>query len=128
MTAYGMNRTIDANYETAIEKITAALKDQGFGILTEINMQATLKKKLDVDTDQYTILGACNPHLAYHALQNEQEVGLLLPCNVIVYEHEGKTTVSILDPEVMMGVSGNDALKSVAGQAREKLEIALNAI
>lgn len=128
MTAYGMNRTIDASYETAIEKITAALKDQGFGILTEINMQATLKKKLDVDTDKYMILGACNPHLAYHALQNEQEVGLLLPCNVIVYEHEGKTTVSILDPEVMMGVSGNDALKSVAGQAREKLETALNAI
>ncbi|PJF21002.1 MAG: ABC transporter ATP-binding protein [Phototrophicales bacterium] len=128
MSAYGIRRILDVPYETAIEKITAALKEQGFGVLTEIDMKATLKKKLDVDVDQYVILGACNPHLAYTALQKEQEIGLLLPCNVIVYAHEGKSVVSILDPEVMMGVTDNDALKSIAGQAREKLEAALNMI
>ena len=121
-TDFGIRVTLDVPYETAIEKATAALKEEGFGVLTEIDVKATLKKKLDVDFQRYVILGACNPKLAYQALQNEQEIGLLLPCNVIVYEtDEGQSTVSIVDPISMMGVVESDSLQLVADQAREKL-------
>ena len=121
-TDFGIRVTLDVPYETAIEKATAALKEEGFGVLTEIDVKATLKKKLDVDFQRYIILGACNPKLAYQALQNEREIGLLLPCNVIVYEtDEGQSTVSIVDPMSMMGVVESDSLKIVADQAREKL-------
>ena len=121
-TDFGIRVTLDVPYETAIEKATAALKEEGFGVLTEIDVKATLKKKLDVDFQRYVILGACNPKLAYQALQNEQEIGLLLPCNVIVYEtDEGQSTISIVDPISMMGVVDSASLQRVADQAKEKL-------
>jgi len=118
---YGMSTPVAESYEDAITKVTAALKEQGFGILTEIDVQATMKKKLDVDMDKYIILGACNPNLAYQALQHEQEMGLLLPCNVIVYEKDGQTHVSLLDPMKMMDFSGNNALCDMAEDAHRRL-------
>lgn len=118
---YGLSTSVKESYEETIEKVTAALKEQGFGILTEINMQAIMKKKLDVDMDKYIILGACNPNLAYQALQAEQEMGLLLPCNVIVYEKEGTTYVSLLDPMQMVSFAGNDALNDMAEEASNRL-------
>ena len=119
---YGMSTTVSESYDEAIEKVTAALKEQGFGILTQIDMQTTLKNKLGVDIDKYIILGACNPNLANQAMQIEQEMGLLLPCNVIVYETDGTTHVSFLDPLQMMGFAGNDALNNVATDARNRIE------
>ena len=120
---YGFGTTLNVPYEEAVEKVTAALKTQGFGVLTQIDVRATLKQKLDVDHCRYVILGACNPPLAYRALQAEPEVGLLLPCNVIVYEgeREGESVVSIVDPLAMMQMSDNPELASVATQAEEKL-------
>ncbi len=121
-TDYGLRTTLNVPYEEAIEKTTAALKEEGFGVLTEIDVKATLKKKLDADFRRYIILGACNPNLAYQALQNELEIGLLLPCNAIVYEtEEGQSAVSIVDPMVMLGVVENDSLKKVADEAKARL-------
>jgi uncharacterized protein (DUF302 family) len=121
---YGFGTTLNVPYEEAVEKVTAALKTQGFGVLTQIDVQATLKQKLNVDHRRYVILGACNPPLAHRALQAEPGVGLLLPCNVIVYEGErdGESVVSIVDPLVMMQVSDNPELAAVATQAEEKLK------
>jgi uncharacterized protein (DUF302 family) len=104
-----------------------ALKGEGFGVLTEIDVRDTLKQKLGVDFRRYDIIGACNPPLAYGALEREIDIGLLLPCNVIVYEEEdgGGCVVAALDPEVMMGVTGNPALQTVAVEARTRLERAL---
>ncbi len=121
-THYGMVTRLDVPYEEAIRRTTEALKSEGFGVLTEIDVRATMKQKLDVDFRRYVILGACNPHLAYQALTLEPELGLLLPCNVIVYEAEGSTTVSIVDPAQMLSVAGNPALEPVAGEARERLQ------
>jgi uncharacterized protein (DUF302 family) len=121
-TDFGIRVTLDVPYEAAIEKATAALKEEGFGVLTEIDVKGTLKKKLNADFRRYVILGACNPKLAYQALQNELEIGLLLPCNVIVYEtDDGQSTVSIVDPLSMMGVVESDSLQEVADQARARL-------
>lgn len=121
-TDLGLNVTLAVPYEEAIEKATAALKEEGFGVLTEIDVKATLKKKLDVDFRRYVILGACNPNLAYRALQTELDLGLLLPCNVIVYEtDDGQSRVSIIDPLFMVSVADNESLQEVAGQARERL-------
>jgi uncharacterized protein (DUF302 family) len=128
-TDLGLRLTLDVPYETAIEKTTAALKEEGFGVLTEIDVKATLKNKLDVDFRRYVILGACNPKLAYQAFQNELEIGLLLPCNVIVYETEpGQCAVSIIDPLSMMGVVHSRPMEEVAQQAREKLDRVINAL
>jgi uncharacterized protein (DUF302 family) len=127
--SYGIRKTLDAPFEKIVDMVTSRLKEQGFGVLTEIDMKATLKKKLNVDIRRYIILGACNPNLAYKAFQNELEIGLLLPCNVIVYETDDqKTTVSVIDPMMMMGVTDNKALEEVAAEARERLEKALVAI
>lgn len=122
--AYGLKTTVSSSYEDAITQVTAALKEEGFGILTEIDVQATLKKKLDVDTRRYVILGACNPNLAHKAMQVEPDIGLLLPCNVIVYESEDarKTVVAIFDPNLMMQITGNDILDAISCDARERLE------
>jgi uncharacterized protein (DUF302 family) len=111
-------------YPQAIEKVTAALKEEGFGVLTEIDVKAALKKKLDADFRRYVILGACNPKLAHQALNMELEIGLLLPCNVIVYENEGGdgSTVSIVDPISMLSVAHNDELDPVADEARARLQ------
>jgi uncharacterized protein (DUF302 family) len=121
-TDYGLQVILNVPYEQAIEKATAALKEEGFGVLTEIDVKATLKKKLDADFRRYVILGACNPNLAYQALQNELEIGLLLPCNVIVYEtDEGQAMVSIVNPMAMLGVVENEALQKVANEAQARL-------
>jgi uncharacterized protein (DUF302 family) len=121
-TDYGLTATLNVPYEKAIEKASAALKDEGFGVLTEIDVKATLKKKINADFRRYVILGACNPSLAHQALQNELEIGLLLPCNVIVYEtDDDKSTVSIVNPMAMMGVTQNENLNKVANEANTRL-------
>jgi uncharacterized protein (DUF302 family) len=127
---YGYTRTVAMPYEQAVERVTAALKEQGFGILTEIDVKATLKKKLDKDFTKYVILGACNPNLAYQALTGEIDVGLLLPCNVTVYENpaDGKTVVSVLDPEAMFTLVGRKDIEPLARQARDKVVAALEAV
>lgn len=126
-TAYGFRTTLNVPYDKAIEKTTAALKEEGFGVLTEIDVQTTLKKKLDADFRRYIILGACNPNLAYQALQDELEIGLLLPCNVIVYEtNEGQSTVSIVDPLSMLGVVESPALDPIATEAKSRLQRVIN--
>lgn len=119
---YGISKQVDLTYEQAVEKVTEELKKEGFGVLTTIDVKDTLKKKLDVEFDKYIILGACNPPLAYQALQAEQDIGLLLPCNVIVYEKEGKTTVAAFDPMVMTKVVDNPKLEEIAGKVKEKME------
>lgn len=122
-TEYGFKTTLNVPYEEAIDKATTALKEEGFGVLTEIDVKATLKKKLDADFRRYIILGACNPNLAYQALQSELDIGLLLPCNVIVYEtDEGQSTVSIVDPLSMLGVVESPTLDPVANEARARLQ------
>jgi uncharacterized protein (DUF302 family) len=127
---YGYARTVALSYEQAVERVTAALREQGFGVLTEIDVKATLKKKLDKDFPKYVILGACNPHLAYQALTGEIDVGLLLPCNVTVYENpaDGKTVVSVLDPEAMFTLVGRKDIEPLARQARDKVVAALEAV
>lgn len=125
---YGIRTTLNTSYEEAIPKITDALKKEGFGILTEINVKETIKKKLDKEFPKYTILGACNPQLAYQALTVETEIGLLLPCNVIVYEKEGKTVVSAQDPEAALSVVGNEKIAPVAKEARERLSRAIRSL
>ena len=121
-THYGLRTCVNLPYEQAIEKVTAALKEEGFGVLTEIDMKTTLKEKLSVDFRKYVILGACNPSLAQQALNTELEIGLLLPCNVIVYEENGTSVVSIMDPVAMLGVVENPALDPVADEARARLQ------
>ena len=125
---YGFSKTTDLSYEETIEKVTEELKKEGFGVLTTIDVKDTLKKKIDVDFKKYIILGACNPGLGYKALQTEEELGLLLPCNVIVYEKENKTVVSIFDPRVLSTIVDNDILKPVAEEAKAKLVKVLEAI
>jgi uncharacterized protein (DUF302 family) len=130
MTAhYGHSRIVNLTFEEALSKVTANLKEQGFGVLTEIDIKATLKDKLGVETRPYKILGACNPPFAHRALQAEEEIGLLLPCNVIVYINgAGETVVSALDPVVAMQVADNPALAEVAEAVREKLVSAIDAV
>ncbi len=129
MNKYGMRKTLDLPFEEALEKITALLKEQGFGVLTKIDMKAALKEKLGVDIRKYVILGACNPNLAQQALREELEIGLLLPCNVIVYETDDhESTVSAVDPRMMMSVTGNEALDPVAREAGRRLEKAIEGL
>ena len=127
---YGIFRTLEMGYEEAVEKVTAALKEQGFGILTEIDVQATMKNKLDKDFTKYVILGACNPPLAYRALSTELDIGLLLPCNVTVYEEpgSGKTVISAIDPSILIQATGVEALRPIAEEVSAKLTAALEAV
>lgn len=119
----GITVHLKVDYETALTQTIAALKVEGFGVLTEIDVQETLKKKLNVDHPPYKILGACNPPLAYRALTAAPEVGLLLPCNVTVRQlADGTIEVAMIDPLMMMGVISNSALKPVADEARARLE------
>lgn len=125
-TRYGLRVDLAIPYEVALEQITAALQEQGFGILTSIDVQQTLKKKLDRDFRRYVILGACNPHLADRALHAELEIGLLLPCNIVVYEREpGTSTVAAMAPLPAMGLIGNPDVVAVAREADAKLRAAL---
>jgi uncharacterized protein (DUF302 family) len=125
---YSFKTKLELPYDQAVEKVTAALKGEGFGVLTEIDVKTTLKNKLDVDFRQYVILGACNPPLAHQALKAELDLGLLLPCNVIVYEEDGGSVVSIVDPQSMLGVVQNPELDLVAGEARSRLQRVVAAI
>jgi len=125
----GLTTTLQVDYATALQKDTDALKTEGFGVLTEIDVKETLKKKLDVDFHPYKILGACNPTLAYRALNAAPEVGLLLPCNVTVSEVEaGRVQVSIIDPLMMMSVVEGAALQPIAQEARERLNRVIAAL
>lgn len=127
-TRYGMRVRLDLPVDQAIERVTEALKAEGFGVLTTIDMQRTLKEKIDADIEPYVILGACNPGLAHQALQAEQEIGLLLPCNVIVYAEGQGSVVSALDPKAALGVVGTTALDEIADEARARLARALEAL
>ena len=120
---YGFKKSINVSYQDAVSKVTAALKEEGFGVLTEIDVKATLKAKLDVDFRNYIILGACNPSMAHKALTAETDIGLLLPCNVIVYEvDEGSSVVSAIDPITAMGIVDNPALREIAETVSGKLK------
>lgn len=123
---YYLNKTTDYRFDEAVDKITLALKDQGFGVLTEIDMKSTLKNKLDKDIRPYKILGACNPGFASKALDAEEKIGIMLPCNVTVIERkDGKVDVSIMDPTVAMSVVQNDEVAPLAADVKAKLESAL---
>ena len=126
---YGMFVKTSRRYEEALEAVKAALKAEGFGVLTEIDVRETMKQKLGQDFRHYDIIGACNPPLAHQALQAEIEIGLLLPCNIVVYDDEtGGCTVAALDPESMMSFTGNDLLRPIAAEAKARLERALLAV
>ena len=125
---YGFSKTVNLPFEQAIEKVTTELKKEGFGVLTTIDVKETLKQKINVDFKKYTILGACNPPIAHKALQEEEELGLLLPCNVIVYEKDNKTKVSIFDPMVMTKIIDNENMNPVAEEVKQKLQRVLEAV
>jgi len=125
---YGRTILIDDPVAEAIPKVKDALKAQGFGTLTEIDVQATLKEKIGADVDPYVILGACNPRLAHRALQLEPDVGLLLPCNVIVRTHGDRTVVSALDPEVIADMADHPDLRQLAEEATRLLDAALESL
>ena len=125
---YGFTKRTVLSFENAITKVTEELKKEGFGVLTTIDVQETMKKKLDLDFPKYVILGACNPPFAYEALQAEEELGLLLPCNLIVYEKEGKTNVAAFDPMVMTKIVGNSAILRVVQEMKARLERLIAAV
>jgi len=121
--SYYFSTSVTGSFETVLERATASLRKEGFGILTEIDVQATLKQKLDVDFQKYKILGACNPPFAYQALQTENKIGTMLPCNVIVQEVSGgKIEVAAVDPVASMRAVNNPGLFSIAEQVRERLK------
>ncbi|TYP93572.1 Uncharacterized conserved protein, DUF302 family [Fodinibius salinus] len=124
---YFTSRTVALTYEQAIEKVTDLLKEEGFGVLTEIDVKDTLKKKLDVDFKKYKILGACNPNFAHQALQAEDKIGVMLPCNVIVEENEdGTVEVSAVNPVASMQAVSNNGLQPIAEQVKSNLEKVIN--
>ena len=125
---YGTTITTQLSFDDAVERTRNALADQGFGVLTEIDVQATLKKKLDQDMEPYLILGACNPQLASQALEIERDIGLLLPCNVVVRRDGDNTLVQALDPQVMVTLPGRPELQGVADEAAKRLSAALEAV
>ena len=126
---YGYTAHLPAvSFEEARSRVTEALKQQGFGILTEIDVAATLKTKLNLDFRRYVILGACNPHLAHQALEAELAIGLLLPCNVCVWEDGGGSVVSIARPDAMFEIVKNDTLQSVVREADQRLRLALKQV
>jgi len=127
--SYYLSKQLDTTFDDAVAKVTDELKREGFGILTEIDVKGTLKKKLDVDFRKYRILGACNPPFAYKALQAEDKIGLMLPCNVIVQETEdGRIEVAVIDPPSSMQAVQNPQLQEIANQVKEKLEKVMNSL
>ena len=126
--SYGTSVTLHQPFNEVVAAVRTALAARGFGVLTEIDVQATMKAKLDVDMAPYLILGACNPPLAYRALKIDPSLGLLLPCNVVVRQAGNGTTVEAIDPMTMVDASGNPALQPVADEAAEKLASALGAL
>ena len=129
-TRYGIGTTVNLPYDRALARTREALASEGFGVLTEIDVAATLKKKLDVTFPPYIILGACNPPLAHRALTAERDIGLLLPCNVVVYatDEPGKTVVAAMDPIAALELTGNEQIRSVAQEVRQRLERVLAAV
>jgi uncharacterized protein (DUF302 family) len=129
-TDYGLGVTVPLSYDQAVEKAREELAKEGFGILTEIDVKATLKKKLDVEFRPYIILGACNPPIAHQALSTETDLGLLLPCNVIVYDSDepGKSVVAAIDPVEQLKLTGNPAIEPFAQEVRARLERVLDGV
>ena len=124
---YGFGKTVSCDFEQAIEQVTEALKTEGFGVLTEIDVKATLKKKIDVDRRPYTILGACNPMLANQAINADPDIGLLLPCNVLVREEDdGSVSVNFMDPKAVLGLVQREGVEDLAMEVRGKLESVMN--
>jgi uncharacterized protein (DUF302 family) len=128
--SYYFNTTLkEKNFDKAIETVTAALKEEGFGVLTEIDVKETLKKKIDVDFKKYRILGACNPEFAHKALKSEDKIGVFLPCNVIVEENDnGEIEVSAVDPISSMQAAKNDSLQEIATEVQQKLKKIINSL
>ncbi len=128
-TRYAMKRTLELDYDEVDRRVRDALQEEGFGVLTEIDVKATLKEKLDEDFRRYEILGACNPPLAHKALEADGDIGLLLPCNVVVQEgHDGTTVVEAVDPVVQLGVAGGETLEPLAAEVRSRLVRVLNRV
>jgi uncharacterized protein (DUF302 family) len=129
-TRYGISTTVDLHYEAAVERVREELGKEGFGVLTEIDIAATLKKKLDVDFRPYVILGACNPPLAHQALSAETDIGLLLPCNVVVYaaDEEGRSVVAAMDPQAALSLADNPQIEGVAKDVRARLQRVLEGV
>ncbi|MCX6121795.1 MAG: DUF302 domain-containing protein [Ignavibacteriales bacterium] len=125
---YGFSKSTDLLFDDAVIRVTEELKKEGFGVLTTIDIKDTLKKKLNVDLSRYVILGACNPPFAYQAIQAEEEIGLLLPCNVIVFEKEGKTAVAAFDPMAMTKIVENSAIQPIAQEMKARLERVIAAV
>lgn len=125
---YGMTLTLARPFEDAVAAVRAALAEQGFGIVSEIDMQQTLRTKLGVEIDRNLILGACNPGFAHRALQAEPSIGLLLPCNVVVRSTEAGTVVEMIDPQIMVDLAENPEMRQVAGEVAEKLSAALESL
>jgi uncharacterized protein (DUF302 family) len=128
MIKYGFTKEVNMSFNETIKIIAEELKKEDFGILTRIDIKEKFKEKLGVDFRRYEILGACHPESAYEAILAEENIGLMLPCNVIIYEEEGKTRISIIKPTMAMGMIDNDKLKSVAEKVELKLERVINSI
>lgn len=120
-TSYTLTTTTDIPFPEAVERVRAELKEEGFGVLCEIDLRATLKEKLGAEMEPYLILGACNPPLAHQALDREPDLGTLLPCNVVVYRRDDTTHIAAIDAERMLSIVGNDQLAPIAAQVRDKL-------
>ncbi|HET8556894.1 MAG TPA: DUF302 domain-containing protein [Gaiellaceae bacterium] len=118
---YTLTTTTAVPFSEAVERVRAELKEEGFGVLCEIDVQSTLRAKLGAETEPYLILGACNPPLAHQALSTEPDLGTLLPCNVVVYEHGGRTHISAIDAERMLSIVGDERLAPIAARVRDKL-------
>jgi len=125
---YGISKTISRPFGSAVGMVTEELKKEGFGVLTTIDVKATMKQKLGVDFSNYVILGACNPPFAHQALLAEEQIGLLLPCNVIVYEKAGKTVVSAFNPLIMTKILENEGMRSLAEEVRVRLARVIDAM
>ena len=126
---YGFGKAVALNFDEAIDKVTAVLATEGFGVLSDIDVAAKMKEKLNKDMPRYRILGACNPSLAFQAVSAEKEIGLLLPCNVVVREDEdGDVHISFMDPEAVMGLVGNPGVEPLASDVKERLERVLAAL
>jgi len=124
--SYGYSKKVNTTFDEAIERTKQELKKEGFGVLTEIDIKSTLKNKINVDMDNYTILGACHPPSAYQSIQSEIEIGLMLPCNIIVYQKNSEVFVSAIKPSVAMGMIENNALGKVASDIENSLKAVIN--
>lgn len=127
-TTYGFGASLQLPYEEAVQRVKNALKTEGFGVLTEIDVRQTLREKLAIEMEPYVILGACNPPLAHRALEQEPAIGLLLPCNVVVRAEGAASRVDIADPQAMLGIVGNEQLNGVASEARQRLQRVIAAL